>query len=256
MPISALRDARARVRLLIKWMIFPGLDLHTRSRYRLLPQFFLKGRAKTLDAGCGNGALAYAAYRRGNDVLGVTNDAAQVQRAKALFYSFGADPQRMKFEILNLCDLDKLKIKFDQIICSETLEHIRDDKKIISSFFGLLNEGGVLHLCCPNADHPSHRLGRVDAPEDGGHVRDGYTLESYRNLLEPAGFSIDTGFGIGSSVLEILDRPARALRHRFGDWAAFPFFILCYHCISLFDGFNPAMPFSIYVRAVKKVGVG
>jgi 2-polyprenyl-3-methyl-5-hydroxy-6-metoxy-1,4-benzoquinol methylase len=209
MPISALRDARARVRLWVKWIIFPGLDLGTRSRYRLRPQFFLKGRAKTLDAGCGNGALAYAAYRRGNDVLGVTNDAAQVQRAMALFYSFGADPKRMKFEILNLYDLDKLKVKFDQIICSETLEHIRDDKKIIYSFFDLLNEGGVLHLCCPNADHPSHRLGRVDAPEDGGHVRDGYTSESYRKLLEPAGFRIDMGFGIGSSVLGILDRPVR-----------------------------------------------
>jgi SAM-dependent methyltransferase len=180
----------------------------------------------------------------------------KLQRAMALFYSFGADPKRMKFEILNLYDLDKLKVKFDQIICSETLEHIRDDKKIIYSFFDLLNEGGVLHLCCPNADHPSHRLGRVDAPEDGGHVRDGYTSESYRKLLEPAGFRIDMGFGIGGSVLEILDRPVRTLRNRFGDWAAFPLFILCYPCISLFNRLNPAMPFSIYVRAVKKVGSG
>ena len=40
---------------------------------------------------------------------------------------------------------------------------------------------------------------KFDNSEDGGHVRDGYTLESYRKLLEPAGFRIEKSFGIGSS---------------------------------------------------------
>src|SRR5207249_1493080 len=102
------------------WMFFPGLDLHTRCRYRFLPCFFLEGSLRTLDAGCGNGALAYSAYRRGNEVLGITFDVAQVEKADALFSSLGVSHERLRFEVLNLYDLHKLKTKFDQIICAET----------------------------------------------------------------------------------------------------------------------------------------
>jgi SAM-dependent methyltransferase len=219
----------------------------------MLPHFFLGGSAKTLDAGCGNGALAYAAYRRGNEVLGVSCDAAQVERTRAFFSFLGISYKRLKFEVLNLYDLQTLNTTFDQIICSETLEHIRNDKKIIALFYRLLKNGGVLHLCCPNADHPAHSLGRIDNPEDGGHVRDGYTLESYQKLLKPAGFRIERSFGIGGPALELFDRPVRAIRNRFGDMAAVPLFLLLYPSILLFDQINPSCPFSLYVRAVKEV---
>jgi SAM-dependent methyltransferase len=241
-----------RVRLRLKWTFFPGLDLYTRGRYRFLPRFFVEGRVKTLDAGCGNGALAYAAYRRGNEVLGVTIDGTQVEKADVLFSWLGVSPERLRFQVLNLYDLHRLKTKFDQIICSETLEHIRDDRKIIRSFYDLLNEGGVLHLCCPNANHPMHRLGRFDDPEEGGHVRDGYTLESYQQLLEPVGFRIEKSFGIGGPALGFVDRPIRALRSHVGDIAALPVFLLAYPSILLLDYLNPPCPHSLYVQAKKE----
>ena len=239
-------------RLRLKWVFFPGLDLYTRGRYRFLPRFFIEGSVRTLDAGCGNGALAYAAYRRGNEVLGVTIDETQVKKADAFFSWLGARPERLRFQVLNLHDLHKLKTKFDQIICAETLEHIRDDKKVIRSFYDLLNEGGVLHLCCPNANHPAHRLGRTDDPEDGDHVRDGYTLESYQQLLEPAGFRIEKSLGIGSRALGLLDRPIRALRNHVGVVAALPLFLLACPFILLLDYLNPPCPFSLYVLAKKE----
>ena len=73
-PLSTI----VRIRSLIKWMLFPGLDLLTRCRYRFLPTFFAAGPLLTLDAGCGNGALSYAAYKLGNTVLGVTADQARM----------------------------------------------------------------------------------------------------------------------------------------------------------------------------------
>jgi SAM-dependent methyltransferase len=249
---SLLADIVTRAKVRLKWTLFPGLDLYTRGRFRFLPTFFRRGSIKTLDAGCGNGALAYAAYRRGNEVLGVTIDPNQVQKANALFSMLGVSQKRLRFEVLNLYDLDKLETKFDQIICTETLEHIRDDKKIVTTFYDLLSEGGVLHLCCPNADHPAHRLGRVDNPEDGGHVRDGYTLESYYKLLEPAGFKIQRSFGIGSRALDFLDRPIRALRVSAGDMAALPLFFIAYPAMLLLDRLNPPCPLSLYVQAVKE----
>jgi SAM-dependent methyltransferase len=140
--------------------------------------------------------------------------------------------------------------QFDQIICSETLEHISRDAEVVAIFHDLLNPGGVLHLCCPHALHPEHHLGRTNAPEDGGHVRDGYTWESYRALLEPAGFHIDAQAGLGSPLLLTVDRPVRFIRNHFGEAAAIPVFLLLWPLI-WFDWIDPQMPYCIYVRAVK-----
>jgi hypothetical protein len=131
------------------------------------------------------------------------------------------------------------------------LEHIRDDQGMVHLFWDLLRPGGTLQLCCPNAAHPEHNLGRVNGPEDGGHVRDGYTLESYRKLLEPVGFVIERHLGLGSHILTTLDRPIRQIRNRFGDVAALPFFAINWPVTYVFDRPNPPMPYSLHVVARK-----
>lgn len=241
----------ALVSLADRW-VFPGLDLHNRCRYHFFSRFFRPGPVETLDAGCGNGALSYAAYKRGNKVLGITFNPEETAKARARFSAFGVDPSRLQFRTLNLYNLSELDRTFDQIICSETLEHIRKDSEIVRHFYKLLRPGGVLHLCCPNAMHPQHRLGRVDNPEDGGHVRDGYTLESYRLLLEPAGFEIVKSIGVGSPLLARLDWVLIAVRIRWGDMLALPVFLSMCPLLAL-DYLDPPMPFSLYVQAVKRL---
>lgn len=239
-----------RIKLWCKWLLFPGIDLNTRCRYRFLPRFFRSGSIDTLDAGCGNGALSYAAYKLGNRVLGVTFNQTEVDKARALFDLIGTDKGRLRFELCNLYDLPKVQRKFDQIICSETLEHIARDQEIVRIFYEMLKDGGVLHLCCPYALHPDHSLGRVNGPEDGGHVRDGYILESYQALLEPVGFKIVRNFGVGTPFLQKLDRAVRYLRIKWGDIGALPLFILIWPLLG-FDSLNSKLPFSLYVQAVK-----
>jgi SAM-dependent methyltransferase len=243
----------AAARVWAKWLLFPGLDLHTRCRYRFLPRYFRPGPINTLDAGCGNGALAYAAYRLGNRVLGVTYDPGEVCKARRLFSAVGTDPRRLRFEVCNLYDLPRLGLTFDQIICSETLEHIARDDVIIRHFAAALRPGGVLHLCSPYALHPDYALERGISygPEDGGHVRAGYTLESYAALLRPAGFQIVTSAGLGSPLLLFLDKPVRAVRDRFGPLAALPLFLLSLP-LSRLDSLHPDVPYSLYVQAVKR----
>lgn len=247
------RSLLLRAKLWGKWLLFPGLDLNTRCRYRFLQRFFRSGFIDTLDAGCGNGALSYASYRLGNRVLGVSFESIEVDKARALFDLIGADKRRLEFELCNLYDLPKLKRKFDQIICSETLEHIARDRDMVGVFYEMLKDGGVLHLCCPNALHPEHSLGRVDGPEDGGHVRDGYTLESYRALLEPVGFKIVRSTGLGTPFLQRLDRAVRWLRIKWGDVGALPLFLLIWPLLC-FDSLDPKVPFSLYIQAVKGLG--
>ncbi|MGI8502016.1 MAG: class I SAM-dependent methyltransferase [Hassallia sp.] len=248
--LTVEKSPMSQVKLWGKKLLFPGIDLHTRCRSYFLPKFFRSGEIDTLDAGFGNGALSYAAYKLGNRVLGVTYDPTQVQKAHTFFSALNTDSERLQFQVCNLYDLPKLNRKFDQIICSETLEHIQKDDVIIKYFYDLLKPGGVLHLCCPFALHSEHNLGRTDEPEDGGHVRDGYTLESYQKLLQPVGFEIVKSAGLGSPLLSALDRSMVAVRMKFGDIAALPFFLLALPLEKL-DYLDSTIPFSLYVQVVK-----
>ena len=248
MSVLPVRD---RIRLWGKRLLFPGLDLHTRSRYRFLTRHFREGPIDTLDAGCGNGALSYAAYRRGNRVLGVTMDSLQVRKATEYFSFLGTDPDRLKFKVCNLYDLPQIREKFDQIICSETMEHITRDKLVVQYFYDALRDGGVLHLCCPFSDHPGNK-GRVCADESvGWHVRDGYTMESYRALLEPAGFQIVKSGGFGSPMVVKLSSVIQPALSRKGVAFALPFFLLSWP-LQLLDYENPRVPWSLYVQCVKQ----
>lgn len=231
-----------------KRVLFPGLDLHTRCRYRRLRRFLRAGDLDTLDVGFGNGALMYAAYRRGNRVLGITVNPREIASTESFFRHLDLPSDRVGLKQLNVYDLRSLGQTFDQIICTETLEHIARDADVVRMFADLLRPGGRLLLCAPFALHPAHALGRAAGPEDGGHVRDGYTLEAYRRLLEPTDLRILEVFGLGSPLLCRLDDVVRSVRHRLGDLWAAPLFLLALPLTSL-DYPNPQVPFSLGVLA-------
>jgi len=251
MSCLQIRDIQTMIKRYLKRIFYPGFDLNTRSRYRLLPPFFLHGSFDTLDVGCGNGALSYAAFKTGNRVLAISYIEDEVNGANAYFKSF-MNCDNFEIKVFNAYDLPKLDQRFDQIICSETLEHITNDKLIIEHFFNLLKPQGILHLCCPNSSHPEHNLGRVNNPEDGGHVRDGYTLESYATLLNPAGFKIIDSLGIGTPALERVHTNLKFIRNRFGDIVAMPIFLLVWPFLRFIDKPETKSPFSIYVKAIKE----
>lgn len=233
-------------------MLFPGINLHTRQRYRVIPQFLNAGTGKKLlDAGCGNGMLSYQACLRGYTVTGISFKEGEVARCRKLFNEFlGIPESRLCFKVMNLYDIETLGQMFDQIICTEVLEHLKQDDKVCRSFYRMLNPGGALHVCCPNAEHPYNRTFLLDAEEKGGHVRAGYTYESYARLLEPAGFLITERKGLGGPVRQAFNRRIKAIQEKHGDWLAFPLFLLALPLLWL-DGRSPRMPYTLYVKAVK-----
>jgi SAM-dependent methyltransferase len=239
----------------IKWLLFPGSNLHARLRYRVLPRFF--GTAspdkshRVLDAGCGNGMLSYASYRKGNRVLGLSIKEGEVSRCRKLFNDYLGVPQEaLSFEVRNLYTVGEMDARFDEIMCSEVLEHISRDAEICRSFWNILKPGGVLHLCCPNADHPDNAHTPLDANETGGHVRPGYTLATYRTLLEPIGFRIVQSIGISGPIRQAFNKRIIRIEERFG---AVPGFLLSWFALLFvwLDPATPHVPYSIYVRAVK-----
>lgn len=240
-----------RLKHTLRSFIYPGLDLHLYSR-RALTKFWKTGPRRVLDAGSGNGYFSWLAYDAGASVLALNFELGQVDKAHEFLLEYKRlDPRRLEFRQFNLYNLSSLDGGFDEIICYETLEHIRGDDKICREFFRLLTPGGSLHLCCPHALHPRHQREILDEEERGGHVRTGYTEESYRALLEPIGFRIQRLHGLGSVAVFWADQFLRKIRHSAGDVAALPFFPSARLAVSLAPQLDPPMPFSIYTEAVK-----
>ena len=240
------------LKLLGKKFLFPGLDLHTRCRYQSLPSLICGGDLETLDAGFGNGALSYAAYRKGNRILGVSFSQREVTATRAFFDFLHVPRQRAEFQLMNIYHLRQLNRKFDQIICTETLEHISRDKEVVQIFSDLLRPGGRLILCCPYQRHPINALGRTDEPETGGHVRDGYTLESYRSLLDPVGLKITKTVGLGFPLLCRLELLLQKTRAWLGDIGSLPLFFFMLP-LTWLDRPDPPVPLSLCVTAEKQV---
>jgi 2-polyprenyl-3-methyl-5-hydroxy-6-metoxy-1,4-benzoquinol methylase len=243
---SAIRNA-------VRDLVYPGLDLHTRNRASL-SRFWRKGLRDVLDAGSGNGYFSWLAYRSGARVVALNFEPGQVERARDFLLDHRrADPARLRFERGNLYDLSNEHRTFDEIICYEVLEHLRRDDEVVAQLYRILRPGGVLHVCCPNGRHPRHRAEALDLTETGGHVRPGYTEDQYRKLLEPVGFRIREIVGIGTPGVYHADRLLRAVRNRLGDAFALPLLPVMLPFVWLAK-FNPAVPFSLYVRAEKPSG--
>lgn len=238
----------------LKWLLFPGVNLHARLRNEAIPRYF--GRPRNgedrfvLDAGCGNGMLSHQAYLKGNRVVGVSIK-DEVRRNRELFNTYHDIPEdRLSFRHVNLYGIESMNERFDEIICCEVLEHIKGDDEVCRAFFKILKPGGMLHLCCPNAEHPDHANYPLDPDETGGHVRTGYTFQSYQALLEPIGFELSPPVGLGGPVRQACNKPITKA-HLIGGLplAVATFMVLA--PLSLLDSQTPKLPYSLYVRATK-----
>lgn len=244
-------------RIVVKYCLFPGINLHSRLRYTRLPEHFESGAITkpriVLDAGSGNGMLGYQSYRTGNSVVGISVKGSEVVGSRKFFNEYlGIPRERLRFEEANLYDLNYPDEQFDEIICAEVLEHLRRDSDVCRSFWRMLKPGGVLHICAPNAEHPYNKNFPLDHEENGGHVRAGYTEDSYRGLLEPLGFEVEQIMGLGGPIRQAFNRWIKEIQSRYGVGAGLPLFLLAL-LILPFErrDVNPSMPFSIYAKVRK-----
>ena len=246
---------RGWVRERVKWWLFPGMNLHARLRMQILPSYL--GVAKpgeerlVLDAGCGNGMLSYASWERGNRVVGISIKANEVAGCRRLFNGYlGIPDDKLSFREWNLYEVEKLGQQFDEIICSEVLEHLVRDAEVCRGFRNSLKRGGVLHLCVPNCEHPDHAAKELDRQEQGGHVRHGYTIDSCRILLEPLGFRIEATRGLGGPIRQGFCRRIIRGEEAIGMAGGVFFFLLSLPFVWI-DPKTPVVPYSVYVKAVR-----
>jgi len=236
---------------IIRYLLMPGTNLFSRRRVTL-KKYWLNGKRNVLDAGSGNGWFSYLAYKSGAIVTAVNISEDQITKAKEFYNKWlGIEEKKLNFITLNLYNLMEIEDKFDEIICYETLEHIKDDKLVCKYFWDLLNKNGVLHICCPYSEHERWINDRIDVDETGYHVRPGYTLNSYKELLEPIGFEIEEVEGMGNELMVKYHLLLQKLQKILGNIFIIPLSFLAFPLVWT-DGNNLNYPYSIYIKAVKK----
>jgi SAM-dependent methyltransferase len=222
--------------ILIKIIGYPATLIHgdpaVFDRWIWLRRNLKPGNLRTLDAGCGSGAFAMYAAKRGNEVLGISfderNNEVAVKRAELLKI------KNIRFMAGDLRKLDELSPeigKFDQIICFETIEHILGDEKLVRDFADLLKPGGKLLITAPYKHYYKRLLGDdkegLSINEDGGHVRWGYTHDEMENIFNKAGLIMDKKEYVSGIISQLLIAFYRFLlgktNHKIAWVISFPF---------------------------------
>lgn len=147
------------------------------------------------DVGCGTGSFTVGAALRGYTALGLSWDERNQRVAAERAAMCGAETS--SFEVLDVRRLDSradLVSVFDVLLCTEVIEHIPDDGKILRDMAACLKPGGRLLLTTPY-QHYRAITASDEGPfmmdrQDGWHVRRGYTEERLRELCQQAGLSV------------------------------------------------------------------
>ena len=183
------------------------------DRWRWLAAHAEKGAIRTLDAGSGLGALSFHAAHLGNEVVAISFESVDNQKARRRAKVLGFD--NITFIDGDLRELDKMSGSlgvFDQVFCVEVIEHIENDAKLVHDLSALLKPGGKLLLSTP------YNLHRPVIDEwINEHVRYGYSAGELRDLfkannLEVISEEFITGI-VSQKVDNLLSRIRRLTPH-------------------------------------------
>lgn len=158
-----------------------------RNLLKILNKYLEEGR-RTLDIGCGSGAVSLYLASKGLRVLGidVSKNSIWVCEVGANQLNLG---NRASFKVMDF-PIQGPDDRFDFVICSEVLEHIENDRNALKRVCDLLNPRGILVVSVPSLNAPLYRWGLAsNFDRKVGHLRR-YTLGQLLGLCEMTGFKI------------------------------------------------------------------
>ena len=239
--------ARALRRLLL-----PSFDLMLLQRRRLV-RFADPGTA-VLDAGCGDGSMAWQLHRLGCRVVGVSHDADAIARLRTLCAERAVAPDELDFRVHDLTRGPVAGGPFDAAVCFDVLEHIVDDRGALAAVAASLRPGGRLLVTVPDSAAPPLWGDTLSATEDGGHVRRGYRRAELASLLAEAGLRPVRWMGFGGFFAQKGTNVSRRLERRRGAVALVLRFLwlVAMRPLCRLDPLLPWPPCGLFVLAQKQ----
>ena len=145
-------------------------------------------KISVLDIGCGTGTISLYLAKKRNSVTGIDISKKAVKIAKE-------NAKRLQLEkkviFLNE-DIQSFNFnqKFDLVICSEVLEHLKDDIKVLKKIRMFMKKDGYLLISVPSTNAPLYRWGFAKTfDRKVGHIRR-YNLDGLMKILNKLDFKI------------------------------------------------------------------
>lgn len=151
-----------------------------------------RGHIKILDYGCGVGTLAFYLASIGNDVTGVDISPLSIELCNKSAREMNLDG-KVGFSVNRdfWSKLKKVSSKFDLIVCSEVIEHVRNDIGLLKKLSRILNNEGCILLTTPSKNAPLFKMGFAKSfDKKVGHLRR-YDVESLIAMFERVGMRVE-----------------------------------------------------------------
>lgn len=140
-----------------------------------------------LDLGCGVGPISFFLAQKGHEVVGVDISQNAIKICKEIKRTFKL--KNVKFVAGDISEI-KFKHKFDLVVMSELIEHIKDDYGLIKNIYNNVNKGGFILVTTPSINAPLYRIGFLRSfDERVGHLRR-YSEGKLREVIKRTGFKI------------------------------------------------------------------
>lgn len=155
------------------------------ERYKFTVQF---GKGQTiLDIACGVGYGSFLLSKGGAvRVDGVDISEKVIEYARSNYHA-----ENLFFQTGDICEY-KSNIKYDLIVCYETIEHVKNYDKALFNIHRLLREGGLLIISSPNRVITSPNCSSMhDRPCNKFHIRE-FLIDELRLYLANNGFPIES----------------------------------------------------------------
>lgn len=148
---------------------------------------YLPKNPRVLDVGCGVGTIDFFISKKVKSVLGIDISEHSIKLA-------GENSKLLLLKNLNYKSIDLISLrtikKFDVVICSEVLEHLKRDIQTVQKIYRLLKPGGTLIVSVPLRTAPLYKLGILKKFDKRvGHLRR-YSVEGLVEILKKARFGI------------------------------------------------------------------
>lgn len=147
-----------------------GIRLRAGKIIKNMPQ----SADRVLDAGCGTGIYAFTTGEKNKNarINAVDISAEKIKQAKEINIF-----ENVAFSAGDLCKLKFENNAFEAIICSDVLEHIKNDEKAFSELIRVLEKQGTLILTVPfNSSWNQKTYKKYE------HEKPGYTRKDFEKL--------------------------------------------------------------------------
>jgi len=169
-----------------------NIHFYSESTPSLLIDLVNKLNPKSLaDFGCGDGAILFDLQQRGllnkvNNIIAIDLSEVRLERVRKHIIN-------AKTICSDVCNVKELKDnQLHLVICTQVIEHVEDDKKLLNEIYRVLRLGGYLYISSVVKKWYGWYFYRCDGKWvlDPTHLREYSSSTEFRDLLTDNGFKI------------------------------------------------------------------